>query len=521
MQRPGPNFQQDRPDTSRRRPMTREEWMMDNLQREPGYSLPPRTASPPPRLRRSAYPGADPGQPLSMNVPTSQAHASLLERSMDWYDQPMTHHGRHPGGFIPRPDPQPRPQLPQTYNGPSTTSPNVPAPNPTLSDPPTWNWNPINAATPEPPVVELTCVLCCEKFDEDLIPHRCPKCPSVIYCGGCLKDWFLDACRNESKMPPKCCHAIPVSSIAHLLTTEQIGLYKAKFEEWSTPDRLYCPVPTCSTFISPRLYIKPTLLLKKKTENHHVSCPKCGTSVCTKCRNLAHISDCPESDLDPALEEQLKKWKIKRCPKCKTGVRRMYGCAHIECGAHFCWECLYPISECDGSCEDRSENDPESEPEEDDLDGRAGYEEGDEYDFGPEPYGTAVDVWGCHHIWLSVKNRPEDEKLECQRCFRAVRQATTPNAAKTTDNDGDTVMSDDAWQCEGGHHRCHSCRTPPGPFEVPGKSATTSYRCRCGVTYCDICERNETIKELETGYECRCGMLVCGGCKDSWDVDSD
>jgi hypothetical protein len=41
------------------------------------------------------------------------------------------------------------------------------------------------------------------------------------------------------------------------------------------------------------------------------------------------------------------------------------------------------------------------------------------------------------------------------------------------------------------------------------------------VTYCDICERNETIKELETGYECRCGMLVCGGCKDSRDVDSD
>ncbi|KAF8864949.1 hypothetical protein BDZ45DRAFT_469346 [Acephala macrosclerotiorum] len=412
-----------------------------------------------------------------------------------------------------------QPRQPQGHHGPSVS--NITPPNPTLLDPPSWSS--INIATPTPPQppapkLELTCILCCEKSDEDLIPHRCPKCPTHIYCGGCLKDWFLDACRNESKMPPKCCHVIPISAAANLLTTEQIELYKAKFEEWSTPDRLYCPVPTCSTFISPRLYVKPAVMVKKTEER--VSCPKCRTSVCTKCRNLAHISDCPETDLDPVLEEQLKRWKIKRCPKCRTGVRRMYGCAHIECrcGAHFCWDCLAPISECDGSCEERSENDPESEPEEDDLDGLAGYEEGDEHDFGPEPYGTAVDVWGCHHIWISVRDRPEGEQLECQRCFRAVRPATTPEASKKTDNEGDTVMSDDAWQCEGGHTRCYTCQKPPSTFEVPGSSATL-YKCRCGNTECGLCKGNVLIKELETGYECRCGMLVCGGCRDNRDED--
>lgn len=112
---------------------------------------------------------------------------------------------------------------PQTLHGPSTTDSIVPAPRPTLP-PPTWNWNAINAVKPEPPTVQLACILCCETFDEDLIPHRCPRCPTYIYCGGCLKDWFLDACRNESKMPPKCCYAIPISTIANLLTTEQVRL---------------------------------------------------------------------------------------------------------------------------------------------------------------------------------------------------------------------------------------------------------------------------------------------------------
>jgi hypothetical protein len=200
---------------------------------------------------------------------------------------------------------------------------------------------------------------------------QCKRCASGDFCGECLKNWFLDACKNESKMPPKCCSIIPLSAVTKLLNSLQIELYKAKYEEWATPDRIYCPVPTCSAFIPQRLYIKirqgPSTprntsritdtsnqlqnlqqALPKKDIKPHVACPTCGISVCTKCRSLSHIGTCPESDIDPVLEEQLKKWKIKRCPKCRTGVRRMYGCSHIECrcGAHFCWECLLPINQC-------------------------------------------------------------------------------------------------------------------------------------------------------------------------------
>jgi hypothetical protein len=165
-------------------------------------------------------------------------------------------------------------------------------------------------------------------------------------------------------MPPKCCSIIPVSTVVNLLTSSQIDFYKAKHEEWATPDRIYCPVLTCSAFIPRRMYtdvrrtaVPPndptstTSLLVSHPKDElkpNVACPTCGVSVCTKCKSLSHIGKCSESDLDPELEEQLKKWKIKRCPKCRAGVRKMYGCSHVECrcGAHFCWECMLPINQC-------------------------------------------------------------------------------------------------------------------------------------------------------------------------------
>jgi hypothetical protein len=169
-------------------------------------------------------------------------------------------------------------------------------------------------------------------------------------------------------MPPKCCTIVPLSAVRYLLNSSQIELYKAKYEEWATVDRIYCPVPTCSTFLPQRLYFEilegPSTphnissisnafnqaqhTQPKKQVKQHIACPACGASVCTKCRSYSHMGNCPESDIDPILEEQLKRWKIKRCPKCRAGVRKMFGCSHIECrcGAHFCFGCLFPIDQC-------------------------------------------------------------------------------------------------------------------------------------------------------------------------------
>lgn len=75
---------------------------------------------------------------------------------------------------------------------------------------------------------KITCSICLESSDETKgeirrFPHNCPKCSAGKYCEECLKDWFLDATKNESKMPVKCCMIVPVASGKGLLTIDQVS----------------------------------------------------------------------------------------------------------------------------------------------------------------------------------------------------------------------------------------------------------------------------------------------------------
>ncbi|CAG8949517.1 hypothetical protein HYFRA_00007749 [Hymenoscyphus fraxineus] len=316
-------------------------------------------------------------------------------------------------------------------------------PQPFLTNPPG-----MTSAEPSP-----TCVICLGEKEASEFPYKCPKnCPEQQTCNSCLKDWFIEACRNESRMPPKCCSAepIPFSTVLHLLSSEQIKLYKSKYEEWSTPNRIYCPVPTCSAFIPPKLYAipeKPLYVLDPQfnpsqppqpglapTQRPNVQCPACYTSICTTCRSFSHRGECKESDIDPLLEKKLKKWKIKRCPKCRAGVRKVFGCSHVQCrcGAHFCFQCLKALNQCFG-CEDddQTEDEEVSRPaqrvlvDEDDLDGRTQFFEGDGHNFGTEPHGGMfLDPWACQHRWAQwghVLAKPQHtgslQGPECQTCF--------------------------------------------------------------------------------------------------------
>jgi len=69
------------------------------------------------------------------------------------------------------------------------------------------------------------CMICLDEFfGEDIkpnFPHSCGKCSTADYCTKCIKEWFIEACKNESKMPPKCCSAIPLSTIASHLEIAQ------------------------------------------------------------------------------------------------------------------------------------------------------------------------------------------------------------------------------------------------------------------------------------------------------------
>jgi predicted nucleic acid-binding Zn ribbon protein len=63
----------------------------------------------------------------------------------------------------------------------------------------------------------------------------------------------------------------------------------------------------------------------------------------------------------------LAQFGYKRCPRCKAGVKKMYGCSHMQClcGAHWCYYCQKSLNECDGTCEERR---LEEEEEDEDSD---------------------------------------------------------------------------------------------------------------------------------------------------------
>ncbi|KFY43478.1 hypothetical protein V494_01961 [Pseudogymnoascus sp. VKM F-4513 (FW-928)] len=428
--------------------------------------------------------------------------------------------------------------------------------------------------------------------------------PPTKTCSICL-DKFSGQDLLDSNFP----YSLPLSVVVHLLSKDQVDLYKAKFEEWRTPSRFYCPVSTCSTFMPPRLIREGSrqmkikqislgyLALQSQNENldpreeqttsssfhekyfakkdidanptNAVSslttalsvtmCPKCAVTICTRCRQLQHPeAPCPQTDLEPLLAAQLDKWKIKRCPKCRAGVRRMFGCAHIECrcGAHFCFACLEPINKCDGQCDENRFNGDDDDMSGDEWDSEdidaLEARNGTELDLGEEPYNPAVDTWGCNHSFKPIykfhgylsngkilsPRKPNDASLDCQVCWKVISphlpHLPPTNAGNLGYNVKDltsflgvaskprwmpmTVDGKPAWMCMGKHLLCYSC-----PRDTMLDAETSKYRCECSA-YCPKCEKvnqgegtqldeEVEIKDIDLAYDCDCEMIVCGECK--------
>ncbi|EXJ89394.1 hypothetical protein A1O3_02461 [Capronia epimyces CBS 606.96] len=194
----------------------------------------------------------------------------------------------------------------------------------------------------------------------------CPICDNVIegpystpciqcarpYCYDCVRTCFRTALHDINSMPAKCCRAILHHEVARgILPDGEFETYKMKLDELGTINPLYCPVPTCSTFISPRMF---------DVDAAKVSCPTCSTVICTKCKqSLAATPTTPDGDhvcaKDLSRQAILDTFGYKTCPKCGTGIMKMFGCPHIrcQCGAHWCWACQRPITVCyENPCSD-------------------------------------------------------------------------------------------------------------------------------------------------------------------------
>ncbi|EUC49395.1 hypothetical protein COCMIDRAFT_33240 [Bipolaris oryzae ATCC 44560] len=319
----------------------------------------------------------------------------------------------------------------------------------------------------------VQCITCCTALpnEKDKFFNPCKHCDSV-YCGSCIRHLFIEACNNMTRMPPRCCGPIQLHHARPHLTGEEIAVFKAKHEEWLTPNPFYCPIPTCSVFIPERLLPEQIKTDRKRTDSEAgipisktFTCHACESSICADCRLTAHPSSAcnvSEFGIDKETTRLLKSWGYKQCPKCRHGIKRMFGCRHMECrcGAHFCYSCMGHPDFCGEDCfddedyEHESDNESMSESSESpetssaqgeqqdteprvappaeavNLDrGTASYWARQALDFGEEPGQDFADrAWNCFHSFNPYKidleqaltTNSSDATLECVKCWRTI-----------------------------------------------------------------------------------------------------
>jgi len=206
---------------------------------------------------------------------------------------------------------------------------------------------------PEP---KIDCDICGESTVKSRIT-RAPKCHDNL-CGDCIREIFTGATKDVSRMPPSCCYFLPIHLALPYLTAEEAALYRARFEEWSTAKKVYCPIPHCSAFIPSRLLPKlsqdgKVINPPQKTDSPAIRkpagktpklsiypiiaafpCPECNTDLCASCKQVHHPGHPCPSGMNLDVLDLVLKWGYKLCPACNNGVRRMYGCVspdHLVC----------------------------------------------------------------------------------------------------------------------------------------------------------------------------------------------
>ncbi len=164
---------------------------------------------------------------------------------------------------------------------------------------------------------KIECIGCGDKhYSADVSRFPC----SHEYCRGCLESLFTASLSDESLFPPRCCNQpIPLESCRTSLPSKLAGEFLAKKAEMETPNRTYCHLPTCSTFI-PQQFINGEV----------ATCIRCRKTTCVTCKRPSHEGDCPH---DPAVQELLRVaaengWQ--QCYSCHRLVELEHGCNHMS-----------------------------------------------------------------------------------------------------------------------------------------------------------------------------------------------
>ncbi|KAK7053521.1 RBR-type E3 ubiquitin transferase [Favolaschia claudopus] len=165
-----------------------------------------------------------------------------------------------------------------------------------------------------------------------------------FYCRPCLSNLATTCIGDESLYPLRCCSQnLPIDGTRGVYAYLEVRLrisFTKKAQEYTTvfKNRLYCPRPTCSTFLG-------------SIENHleNPACPRCATEVCIRCKQIAHFGDaCGENVAIEQVKALAREQHWQTCPGCGQIIDLQQGCFHMtcRCRTEFCYVCAARWKNC-------------------------------------------------------------------------------------------------------------------------------------------------------------------------------
>ncbi|KAF9242087.1 hypothetical protein BU15DRAFT_87006 [Melanogaster broomeanus] len=137
------------------------------------------------------------------------------------------------------------------------------------------------------------------------------------------------------------CRAVTLAAVFKFISGTLRAQFLNKSKEFTTPStsRVYCPKPTCSTFLG-----------GSDGSKRNLTCGECGAVVCSECKNDAHPGeDCSANQAALEVKELATSSGWQTCPGCHAIVELSQGCYHItcRCSSQFCYLCSAQWKTCD------------------------------------------------------------------------------------------------------------------------------------------------------------------------------
>lgn len=156
-------------------------------------------------------------------------------------------------------------------------------------------------------------------------------------CHRCLKRIFTMSVTDPQHMPPRCCTSdhIPLRHVDNLFDLKFKIKWNKKYEEYTTKNRIYCPLRGCGEWISPSN-------IRMEAGRKYGKCSRCRTRVCCTCNGKWHRGkDCPKDEDTNNFIEIAQKEGWQKCYNCSAMVELKEGCNHMtcRCTAEFCMIC--------------------------------------------------------------------------------------------------------------------------------------------------------------------------------------